>query len=184
MGLGTSSHLGRWIQIPPPFGTDQKARTGGGGALAFTGDRIKRSLRSDDRKAEKKDAARLVSSTTIEYRADHTRFDKSRHTGDNTYRRMSATLEGRVSTPNKKFSRYTPGYQKLWTIFLYPHLCALLWQPLTGDEQAPQRRGSSIPSPDSASVSSSERWAPRDPMFPRCLCPGRGFLRAANETRP
>ena len=97
----------------PSLKPNQKARTGGGGALAFTGDQIKRSLRFNDRRAEKKDAARLVSSTTIEYREDHTRFAKSRHTRDNTYRRISATLEGRVSTPNKKFSRYTPDYQKL-----------------------------------------------------------------------
>ena len=75
----------RQIWTPFTFGTNWKARTGGGGALAFTGDRIKRSIRFDDRRAEKKDATRLVSSTTIEYRRDHTISAKSMYTRDNTY---------------------------------------------------------------------------------------------------
>ena len=138
------------IRNPLPFGTNQKARTRGGGALAFTDDRIERSLRFDDRRAEKKDATRLVSSTTIEYRTDHTISAKSMYTRDNTYRQTSATLEGRVSTPDSFFSRYTPGCQNFLTIFIYPHLCALLWrpQPLSGDEQALPNRGFPIPSPD------------------------------------
>ena len=100
------------IRTPPPYGTNRRARTGGGGALAFTGDRIERSLRFDDGRAEKKDATRLVSSTTIEYRTDRTISAESMYTRDNTYRRTSATLEGRVSTtPDNFFSRYTPGYR-------------------------------------------------------------------------
>ena len=76
------------------------------------GDRIKRSLRSNDRRVEKKYANRLVLPTTIEYTTDHTRFSKLRCTWNDTYRQTRATLKGCVSTPNIKFSRYTPGYQK------------------------------------------------------------------------
>ena len=84
---------------------------GGGGALAFTGDQIERLLRFDDIRAEKKYATRLVSSSTIEYRTDHTISAKLMYTRDNTYQRTSATLEGRVSTLDIFFSRYTPVYQ-------------------------------------------------------------------------
>ena len=78
----------------------------------FTGDRMERSLRSSNRRAKKKDATWLVSPTTIEYRTDHTGFAKTRYIWDNKYRQTSAKLEGCVSTKNKKFPRYTPGYQK------------------------------------------------------------------------
>ena len=176
MGLGTSSNLGRRIWNPPLFITNQKARTGGGWALAFTCNHIKRLLRSDDRGAKNKDATRIVLSTIIDNRAYHTWFSKLRYIWDNIYRKTSTTLEGRVSTQNKNFLTYTPGYQKFWTIFLYPHHRALLWKPLPGDEWAPQHRQSPIPSTYSVSVSFPERWALKEPMFPRSLRPGRGFL--------
>ena len=84
-GLGKYSNLGQIIWNPPPFGTNRKVGTGGGGSLALTGDFIKRALRSNDIRAKKKYVTWLVSSTTIEYSTDHTRFAKSKYTGDSTY---------------------------------------------------------------------------------------------------
>ena len=46
------------------------------GVLAFMGDWIKRSSRSKDIRDEKKDVTWLVSSTTINYRTEYTRFAK------------------------------------------------------------------------------------------------------------
>ena len=86
MVIGISSNLGQRIRNPPPFGTNHKARAGGGGALEFTVDHIERLLRYDNRMDKKKDATWLVSSTTIDYGTGHTIFAKSRYTQDNTYR--------------------------------------------------------------------------------------------------
>ena len=91
---------------------NRKAGTGGGGALTFTGDHIDKLLRYDDGRAEKTYATQLVFFTMIEYGMDRTIFSKLRYTQDNTYRQTGATLEGFVSTLNKKLSRYTLGYKK------------------------------------------------------------------------
>ena len=55
-GYYTFNNLGQRIRKPPCLGTNHKSRGEQGGALACEGDWIKKLLRSEDIRANKKDA--------------------------------------------------------------------------------------------------------------------------------